>query len=86
MEDISNEWIDVHGKAWDQLDKEGREYSKSLGNQIIPLTKAEDARWKGAVKPIINDYVKTTTGKGLPGKKAVAEAESLIKKYGKTYK
>ena len=86
MEDISNEWIDVHGKAWDQLDKEGREYSKSLGNQIIPLTKAEDARWKGAVKPIISDYVKTTTGKGLPGKKAVAEAESLIKKYGKTYK
>jgi len=86
MEDISNEWIDVHGKAWDQLDKEGRDYSKSLGNQIIPLTKTEDARWKGAVKPIISDYVKTTTGKGLPGKKAVAEAESLIKKYGKTYK
>jgi TRAP-type C4-dicarboxylate transport system substrate-binding protein len=86
MEHISNEWIDVHGKAWDQLDKEGREYSKSLGNQIIPLTKAENARWKGAVKPIVNDYIKTTDGKGLPGKKAVAEAESLIKKYGKTYK
>ena len=86
MEDISNEWIDVHGKAWDQLDKEGRDYSKSLGNQIIPLTKAEDARWKRAVKPIINDYIKTSSEKGLPGKKAVAEAENLIKKYGKTYK
>jgi len=86
MEDISNEWIDVHGKAWDDLDKEGRDYSKSLGNQLIPLTKEENARWKKAVKPIINDYVKTATGKGLPGQKAVTEAESLIKKYSKTYK
>jgi TRAP-type C4-dicarboxylate transport system substrate-binding protein len=86
MEDISNEWIDVHGKAWDDLDKEGRDYTKSLGNQIIPLTKAEDARWKKAVKPIINQYIKTTAEKGLPGQKAVTEAENLIKKYGKKYK
>jgi len=86
MEDISNEWIDVHGKAWDDLDKEGRNYTKSLGNQIIPLTKAEDARWKKAVKPIINNYIKTTAEKGLPGQKAVTEAENLIKKYGKKYK
>ncbi len=86
MEDISNEWIGVHGKAWDDLDAEGRNFSKSLGNQIIPLTKAENARWKKAVKPIISDYTKTTTAKGLPGKKAVTEAENLIKRYEKIYK
>ncbi len=86
MEDTSNLWINVHGKAWDDLDTEGRNFSKSLGNQIIPLTNAENIRWKNAVKPIITDYVKTTMAKGLPGQKAVSEAEKLIKKYGKTYK
>lgn len=84
--DVSNEWIDVHGKAWDDLDAEGREFSKSLGNKIIPLSKEENIRWKKAVRPIIDDYIKSAESKGLPGKQAVKEAEALIKKYSKQYK
>lgn len=86
FEDVSKEWIDVHGKAWDDLDAEGRQYTVSLGNKIIPLSKEENARWKKAVSPIIDEYVKTADDKGMPGKKAVKEVESLIKKYSKTYK
>jgi len=86
FEEVSSQWIDVHGKAWDNLDMEGRKYTLSLGNKIIPLNKPEGARWKKAVRPIINEYVKTTTAKGLPGQKAVAETENLIKKYAKKYK
>jgi TRAP-type C4-dicarboxylate transport system substrate-binding protein len=86
FEEVSSRWIDVHGKAWDQLDQEGRQYSLSLGNKIIPLSKEENNRWKKAVSPIIGDYVKTVNAKGLPGQQAVKEAESLIKKYEKTYK
>lgn len=86
FEDVSNEWIDVHGKAWDQLDTEGRQYSISLGNQIIPLSKAENARWRAAVKPILNTYIKQAEEKNIPGKNLVKDAENLIKKYSKVYR
>jgi TRAP-type C4-dicarboxylate transport system substrate-binding protein len=86
FEEVSGRWIDVHGKAWDQVDQEGRQYSLSLGNKIIPLSKDENSRWKKAVSPIISEYAKTANAKGLPGQQAVKEAESLIGKYGKMYK
>lgn len=86
FEDVSNQWIDVHGKTWDQLDQEGRQYSLSLGNKIITLSKEENAKWKNTVSPIILDYIKTTDANGLPGKKSVKEVELLIKKYSKLYK
>lgn len=85
FEKVSRQWIDVHGQRWDDLDLEGRQYSLSLGNKIIPLGKEEEVRWKKAVSPIIQDYIKTTDAKGLPGSKAVKEVESLIHKYGKLY-
>jgi TRAP-type C4-dicarboxylate transport system substrate-binding protein len=86
MEEVSAQWIDVHGKAWDQLDEEGRAYSLSLGNKIVPLSADENARWKKAVRPIIDDYIKEVSAKGLPAQKAVKEVEDLIKQYGKLYK
>ncbi|MBN1662001.1 MAG: TRAP transporter substrate-binding protein [Deltaproteobacteria bacterium] len=86
FDDVSTEWIDKHGQVWDDSDAEGRAYSLSLGNKIIPLSKGEDAKWKKAVSPIIDEYVKTATANGLPGKEAVKEVENLIKKYSKVYK
>jgi TRAP-type C4-dicarboxylate transport system substrate-binding protein len=86
FEAVSGQWVDVHGKTWDTLDLEGRQYSLDLGNKVIPLSKEENARWKKAVSPIIQDYIKTTDAKGLPGQQAVKEVDSLIKKYGKLYK
>lgn len=86
FEAVSEQWIDVHGKKWDDLDTEGRQYAVSLGNKIIPLSKEENERWKRAVTPIIQDYIKTTDARGLPGKGAVNEVESLIIKYGKVYR
>ncbi len=86
IEEVSNEWVDVHGKVWDTNDSEGRKYTLSLGNKIIPLSKEETVRWKKAVSPMIDNYIKTTEEKGLPGQKAVTETENLIKKYSKRYK
>ena len=85
FEDVSGEWIDVHGKAWDDSDAEGRQFTKSLGNQVITLPAAEMARWKKAVRPTIDEYIKDTEAKGLPAKKAVKVSEDLIKKVRKTY-
>ena len=86
MDEVSNEWVDVHGKVWDMNDSEGRKYTLSLGNKIIPLSKEENIRWKKAVSPMMDNYIKTTEEKGLPGQKAVTTTENLIKKYSKRYK
>jgi len=86
MEEVSAQWIDIHGKAWDQLDEEGRAYSLSLGNKIVTLSADENARWKKAARPVIDGYIKEVSAKGLPAQKAVKEVEDLIKQYGKIYK
>ncbi len=86
FDEVSREWIDVHGKAWDEADKEGRAFTKSLGNQIITLPAQESARWKKAVRPTIDEYIKEADQKGVPGRQSVKEAEALITKYRKQYK
>jgi TRAP-type C4-dicarboxylate transport system substrate-binding protein len=86
FEDTSREWVDVHGKAWDEADKEGRAFTLSLGNQIIPLSAQESARWKKAVRPTIEEYIKNADQKGVSGRKSVTQAETLITKYRKQYK
>ncbi|MBW1866329.1 MAG: TRAP transporter substrate-binding protein [Deltaproteobacteria bacterium] len=78
--DVSNEWIDVHGKAWDNGDRDGRQFTLSLGNEIIPLSDSESKKWASAVRPIIDDYIKTATDKGLAGKKSVNLLSELIGK------
>jgi len=86
MEEVSAQWIDVHGKAWDDLDKEGRKYTLSLGNKIVSLSAKENGRWKKAVRPIIDNYIKEVSAKGLPAQEAVKEVEAMIGQYGKRYK
>ncbi len=86
FEEVNRQWTEVHGQRWDDLDLEGRKFSLSLGNRIITLGKEEDERWKRAVRPVIQDYIKTAQTRGLPGQQAVAEVENLIKKYSRLYK
>ena len=57
FETVSEKYIDIHGKVWDSTDQEGREYTQSLGNEIIPLSDEENARWRKAVEPVVNDYI-----------------------------
>ncbi len=79
FEDVSQEWIDVHGEQWDKDDAAGREYTLSLGNQILELSGEETARWEKAVQPIMDDYVAATSAKGLDGTAYVSTLKELIK-------
>lgn len=76
--DVSEEWVDVHGKAWDDLDDEGRGFTKQRGNGILELDAAEKERWSKAVEPIINDYIREIKAKGLPGDATVSEMKKII--------
>ncbi|MDD5722369.1 MAG: TRAP transporter substrate-binding protein [Syntrophales bacterium] len=83
MEEVSAEWVGVHGEEWDKSDDEGREYTLSQGNEIIDLSQEEHERWAKAVQPIIEEYISTTEASGLPGKEAVARVKELIATYSK---
>jgi TRAP-type C4-dicarboxylate transport system substrate-binding protein len=71
IEEINNEWIAQHGEAWDTSDEVGMRVFLEQGNMIIGLSKGEAARWKRAVAPIIDNYVKYLNGKGLNGQEIV---------------
>lgn len=79
---VSEEWIEVHAKVWDDADAAGREYTLSLGNEIIDLSPEEAARWVEAAKSLPDKYIAEVEASGLPGRELVTEARSLIKKYG----
>jgi TRAP-type C4-dicarboxylate transport system substrate-binding protein len=71
IEEINNEWIPQHGEAWATSDEVGMQVFLNKGNSIIGLNKQEAARWKRAVAPVINVYVKYLDQKGLNGKEIV---------------
>jgi TRAP-type C4-dicarboxylate transport system substrate-binding protein len=81
IEQISDEWIDVHGRAWNESDKEGREYTLSLGNKIIELSDREEQAWKEAVEPVVEEYIQDSRSKGVDGRNNVQLLRSLIDKY-----
>jgi len=71
IEKINEEWIEKQGRLWDEIEKEGIEFTKKRGNKIIYLSKEEDARWAAAVKPMLDEYRKSMKAKGLPGDEAL---------------
>jgi TRAP-type C4-dicarboxylate transport system substrate-binding protein len=76
---VSSEWVNVHGKEWDQADKLGLEFSKSLKNGVVTLSAKESAAWTKAVEPVINEYVAEAGKKGIDGKACVSTLKGLIK-------
>jgi TRAP-type C4-dicarboxylate transport system substrate-binding protein len=81
MDETSAEWIDVHGRTWDEVDTEGRGYTLSLGNSIIDLSEGESARWRSAVEPVMKEYVEAAKKNGFDGKRYVDMLQELIAKY-----
>lgn len=79
--EVSREYIDVHGRVWDEADAEGREFTLGLGNTIVPMTDEEGARWKAAVAPVMDDYAKAVAEKGIDGAANVAKLREMIGKY-----
>lgn len=79
IEQVSDEWIVKTGAAWDEMDKAGAEFAAGLGDTVIPLSAAENARWAKAVEPLFDDYVKEKTAKGLPAAEALAWVRARLK-------
>lgn len=83
FEEVGAEWVDVHGKVWDDADVAGRKFVEQLGRKIHKLPPDEEKKWVAAVQPIIDDYIKKMEKKGLPGEKAVNLIRELLARYSK---
>jgi len=77
---VSDEWVDKHGQAWDQADEEGMVFITKLEREVIKLSEEEKQQWKAAVQPILDEYITKTAEQGLPGKEFLADVKSLIEK------
>ncbi len=75
---INQEWIVKHGKAWDTSDAEGRAYMLKKGRKFIKLPPAEAARWKKATDPVLDEYVKKASAKGVPAKAALEFTQKTL--------
>ncbi|MBU1342756.1 MAG: TRAP transporter substrate-binding protein [Proteobacteria bacterium] len=77
---INQEWIIKHGLAWDESDKIGLEYFKSLGHEVIELSDAESKRWKQTIVPVMDQYIQKMNEKGFDGKKIVEFVKTSLEK------
>ncbi|MBT3376579.1 MAG: TRAP transporter substrate-binding protein [Lentisphaerae bacterium] len=80
FQEVSAEWVAMHGEAWDQADREGKAFVEQLGREIIALPPAELAQWTNSVQPVLDDYVAKTKEKGLPGDALLADIKAAIAK------
>jgi TRAP-type C4-dicarboxylate transport system substrate-binding protein len=83
FEKVSEEWIPKHAEGWDVADEDGRKFTLDQGNEIIPLSEEEGARWAEAVRPVIDEYAQKLEDKGLSGKEYVEFIKNRIKKHSK---
>ncbi len=74
----NKKYVGIHGQAWDDADKEGREFVISLNKEIIELPAEEQAKFVAAVQPVIANYETSAEEKGLPGKELVARIKEKI--------
>lgn len=84
--DVSREYEDITAQAWGDSDESGRKFSESLGQEFITLSDEESAKFKEAVKPVFDEYIKITNEKGIDGAAVFNAAQEMVEKYSKEYK
>ena len=80
IEKANEEWIEKTGKDWDEIDNSGKNFALKLGNKVISLSKEETERIAKAVRPLLDEYVKNTKERGLPGEEALNFCIDRLKK------
>jgi len=83
IEQVNVEWIEKQGKAWDEIDKAGKDFTIQRGNKIISISVDENRRWERALKPLYDEYVKNMKDKGLPGDQVLQFFLHTLYKYQK---
>ncbi len=82
------EWTGRTGASFDKVEpvmvQNWVNYDKKAGNPpIYYLPESERARWKEALQPLIDAWVKETEAKGIPARAMLADLRALQEKYTK---
>jgi TRAP-type transport system periplasmic protein len=81
IEQLNTEWVEKVYKNWDDADKEGAQTLTQKGGKIIQLPPQEQEKWKGLLKPILDEYKKELNAMGLPGDEAVKFCLDYVKSH-----
>lgn len=71
----------VFGVDWVKADIPGQKVAKKQGNEISILSAADRATWKKLSQPVIDQWIKDVSGKGIDGNGLVAAARAAVAKY-----
>ncbi len=81
IDKINEEYIEKQGKLWVELDNKAMQFAKSKGVTFAKVSKEDEAVTAQKMKPILDDYVKMTKAKGLPGDEALKFCQDYLKKH-----
>lgn len=80
FEDVSLEYIDKHGKAWNDADNDAVKMIEEMGKETIVLTEEETQKWQEKVRPILDLYADNAEARGLPGKAFLSDMLNSVKR------
>ena len=83
VSETNREWAVKHGEAWDVSDYEGVRFTLNMGNSIIGISGDEAERWKKAVQPVFDEYVKKAEKRKVPGQEALDFLNQQLELYNK---
>ena len=84
--DVNKEYEEITAKAWGDSDKSGYKFAQNMGHEFIKLSDEESAKFKEAVKPVFDEYVKNATAKGVDGQAVFDAVKEMVETYSKEYK
>jgi TRAP-type C4-dicarboxylate transport system substrate-binding protein len=84
--DVSKEYEEITAKAWGDSDKSGYKFAENMGHEFIELSDEESAKFKAAVKPVFDEYVKNANAKGVDGQAVFDAVKQMVETYSKEYK
>ena len=80
FEEVSEEWIDKHGKAWNDADNDAVKMIEEMGKETIVLTEEETQKWQEKVRPILDLYADNAEARSLPGKAFLSDMLNSVKR------
>jgi TRAP-type transport system periplasmic protein len=79
IEKLNDEYVEKFGKKWVESDNNAMAFAKGKGVTFLTVSKDEDAATAKKMQPILDDYVKMTKAKGLPGAEALKFVQDFVK-------
>ena len=81
VEDVSGKWSAKAGKIVDESSLHAAGALKGAGVEIYNVSQAEKKVWWDALNPMLDGWIKTVDGLGMPGRKIMDEILALSAKY-----